>query len=75
MTAARYPIAGLEASEAGIYGRFGYGAATVWHSLTIDRRAARFHAEDIPAVLEARSYAADVSVVLDISDDVLGYGF
>jgi len=40
-----YPIAGLEASEAEIYGRFGYGAATVWHSLTIDRRAARFHAE------------------------------
>ena len=29
---------------------------------------------DIPAVLEARSYAADVSVVLDISDDVLGGG-
>jgi predicted acetyltransferase len=45
MTAARYPIAGLEASEAGIYGRFGYGAATVGHSLAIDRRAARFHAE------------------------------
>ena len=29
---------------------------------------------DIPAVLEARSYAADVSVVLDISDAVLGGG-
>ena len=29
---------------------------------------------DIPAVLEARSYAADLSVVLDISDDVLGGG-
>ena len=29
---------------------------------------------DVPAVLEARSYAADVSVVLDISDPVLGGG-
>ena len=29
---------------------------------------------DIPAVLEARSYAADLSVVLDITDDVLGGG-
>ena len=28
MTAKGYPLAGLEASEAGIYGRFGYGAAT-----------------------------------------------
>ncbi len=27
-----YPIAGLEASEGGIYGRFGYGPATVWES-------------------------------------------
>jgi len=38
-----YPIAGLEASEAGIYGRFGYGAATVWESLAVDRAGARFH--------------------------------
>ena len=38
-----YPIAGLEASEAGIYGRFGYGAATVWESLEVDRADARFH--------------------------------
>ena len=29
---------------------------------------------DIPAVLEARSYAADVSVVFELSDDVLGGG-
>ena len=42
-----YPIAGLEASEAGIYGRFGYGPSTVWRELTVDRREARFHA-DVP---------------------------
>jgi predicted acetyltransferase len=42
-----YPIAGLEASEAGIYGRFGYGPATVVAGLTVDRRMARFHA-DVP---------------------------
>lgn len=40
-----YPIAGLEASEAGIYGRFGYGPSTALHRLAIDRREARFHAE------------------------------
>lgn len=42
-----YPIAGLEASEGGIYGRFGYGPATVWESMAIDRGQARFHA-DVP---------------------------
>ena len=40
-----YPIAGLQASEAGIYGRFGYGPAMVEHKLTVDRREARLHAE------------------------------
>lgn len=40
-----YPIAVLNASEGGIYGRFGYGPATVDHQLTIDRRFARFHAD------------------------------
>ncbi len=38
-----YPIAGLEASEAEIYGRFGYGPATVWERLEVQRRGARFH--------------------------------
>ena len=42
-----YPIAGLQASEAGIYGRFGYGPAMVEHKLTVDRREARFLA-DVP---------------------------
>ena len=38
-----YPVAALTASEGGIYGRFGYGPATVDHELTIDRRFATFH--------------------------------
>jgi predicted acetyltransferase len=42
-----YPVAGLEASEAGIYGRFGYGPATVWESLAVDRAQARFR-PDVP---------------------------
>lgn len=40
-----YPIAGLEASEGPIYGRFGYGPATVWESLEVDRARARFRPE------------------------------
>ncbi|CAA0116096.1 N-acetyltransferase Eis [Mycolicibacterium vanbaalenii] len=47
MAAKPYPLAGLEASEAGIYGRFGYGPATVLHRRSIDRRAAVFH-RDVP---------------------------
>jgi predicted acetyltransferase len=34
------PIAGLTASEGTIYRRFGYGVATRFHSLSIDRRGA-----------------------------------
>ena len=44
---ARYPIAALTASEGGIYGRFGYGPATIEQEVTVDRRAARFH-DDVP---------------------------
>lgn len=47
MAQANYPIAGLEASEYGIYGRFGYGAATVEQELTVDRTTAAFH-PDVP---------------------------
>lgn len=42
---AGYPLAGLTASEGGIYGRFGYGPATMERVLTIDRRFARFHSD------------------------------
>ena len=40
-----YPLAALYASEGGIYGRFGYGPATIAHELTVDRRFAGFHPE------------------------------
>src|ERR1700754_3380282 len=42
---ARYPIAGLTASEGGIYGRFEYGPATIEQELSVDRRFARFREE------------------------------
>lgn len=45
---AGYPVAALEASEGGIYGRFGYGPATVEQTLSVDRRFARVH-PDVPA--------------------------
>jgi predicted acetyltransferase len=44
---AGYPIAGLTASEGGIYGRFGYGPATIEAEFTVDRRFARFR-DDAP---------------------------
>ncbi|NLU84296.1 GNAT family N-acetyltransferase [Rhodococcus sp. HNM0569] len=39
------PLAALVASEATIYGRFGYGPATVKSSITLDRRFATFRDE------------------------------
>jgi len=42
---ARYPIAGLTASEGGIYGRFGYGPATIEQEYSVDRRFAQFRDE------------------------------
>ena len=44
---AGYPIAGLTASEGGIYGRFGYGPATIEQEFTVYRRFARFR-DDAP---------------------------
>ncbi|MGK5642296.1 GNAT family N-acetyltransferase [Streptomyces sp. URMC 126] len=38
----REPIAALRPSEAGIYGRFGYGPATLGNLMRCDRRALRF---------------------------------
>lgn len=38
-----YPIAALTASEGGIYGRFGYGPATIERGLSVQRRLATFH--------------------------------
>jgi predicted acetyltransferase len=45
IAAAGYPLAGLTASEGGIYGRFGYGPATMERVLTIDRRFAKFRSD------------------------------
>jgi predicted acetyltransferase len=44
---ARYPIAGLTASEGGIYGRFGYGPATIEVEFSVERRLAQFR-DDAP---------------------------
>lgn len=41
------PLAALTASDGGIYGRFGYGPATVVSDTTFDRRFARFR-DDAP---------------------------
>jgi predicted acetyltransferase len=43
MTRNEYPIAALLASEGGIYGRFGYGPATIEQRLRVQRRWAQFH--------------------------------
>lgn len=40
---AKYPLAVLTASEGGIYGRFGYGVATIEQQVSVDRRFASFH--------------------------------
>jgi predicted acetyltransferase len=45
IAACGYPVAALTASQGGIYGRFGYGPATIEAELTIDRRFVRFHAD------------------------------
>ncbi|MGV9733698.1 enhanced intracellular survival protein Eis [Rhodococcus aetherivorans] len=47
MEATGAPLAALTASDAGIYGRFGYGPATLATEVTVDRRFARFR-EDVP---------------------------
>ena len=47
IAAANYPIAGLTASEGGIYGRFGYGPATIEADISVGRRFARFR-DDAP---------------------------
>ncbi len=63
------PLAALTASEAGIYGRFGYGAATVASDVTFDRRFARFR-HDAPdpggvRVVDAESAARDLPAIYD----------
>jgi predicted acetyltransferase len=45
------PLAGLWASEASIYGRFGYGAAADLHDTTIDARTTEFLGDPPPGSL------------------------
>ncbi|MFV9636762.1 enhanced intracellular survival protein Eis [Mycobacterium neumannii] len=57
IAAQAYPLAGLTASEGGIYGRFGYGPATIEQELTVDRRVARFR-DDAPDPGQVRMVTA-----------------
>ena len=62
-----YPVAGLEASEAEIYGRFGYGPATIWQQYSIDRTLARFH-DQVPdpggvRIVRAAEHRAEIEDV------------
>jgi predicted acetyltransferase len=62
------PVAGLGASEGGIYGRFGYGVASQLRRISIDARSARMRPDVVPKPGsvrfmdpdEARLHAADV---------------
>lgn len=63
------PLSGLTASEAGIYGRFGYGPATVVSEVTLDRRFARFR-DDAPdpggvRVVDAATAARQLPSIYD----------
>lgn len=64
------PIAGLMASEAGIYERFGYGVATRWRHVEIDRRRTRFDDRFLPDVggMEMIDPLAEVDRLADIYD-------
>ena len=53
LDAAGAPLSLLTASEATIYGRFGYGPATEEHTVVLDRRFSQFHAE-VPPVTGVR---------------------
>ncbi|OZC55232.1 GNAT family N-acetyltransferase [Rhodococcoides fascians] len=58
------PLSLLTASEATIYGRFGYGPATEEHSVVLDRRFAQFH-KDVPPVTGVRLIeSAEASTLL-----------
>ncbi|MGE2717091.1 enhanced intracellular survival protein Eis [Mycolicibacterium litorale] len=67
--AAGYPIAALTASEGGIYGRFGYGPATVAVEWSVDRRTVRFRADaPDPAgvrIVTPRDHVDELAAVYD----------
>lgn len=64
LDAAGAPLSLLTASEATIYGRFGYGPATEEHSVVLDRRFAQFH-PGVPPVTGVRLIeSAEASTLL-----------
>jgi predicted acetyltransferase len=65
----RYPVAGLTASEGGIYGRFGYGPATIEQEFSVDRRFARLR-DDAPdpggvRMVKAADHADDLTAIYE----------
>jgi predicted acetyltransferase len=60
------PIAGLTASEGGIYRRFGYGVATRFHSLSIDRAKV---AEVVPPLAGSAAAAEAAGRIRLVSED------
>ncbi len=67
--AAGYPLAALLASEGGIYGRFGYGPATVEQRRSVLRREAIFH-PDVPdpggvRIVAAARHAAQLADIYE----------
>ncbi|MBU8818692.1 enhanced intracellular survival protein Eis [Mycolicibacterium goodii] len=66
---ANYPLAVLTASEGGIYGRFGYGVATIEQQVSVDRRSAQFHpAAPDPGGVRMVEPAAHRDDIADIYD-------
>jgi predicted acetyltransferase len=66
---AGYPFAGLTATEGGIYGRFGYGPATIEVEMSVDRRFARFH-DDAPnpggvRIVRPREHRDELAAIYD----------
>jgi predicted acetyltransferase len=64
------PVAGLTASEGGIYGRFGYGVASQLRRVSIDTRSAQLRDEVVPKpgsvrFLEPEEARAHVAAIWD----------
>jgi predicted acetyltransferase len=69
MARAGYSIAGLLASEGGIYSRFGYGPATIEERRSVERRFAQFH-QDVPElggvrVIEPAQYREELADIYE----------
>jgi predicted acetyltransferase len=62
------PVAMLTASEGGIYERFGYGVATQWRVLEIDRRRTQVRAEHQPTPGTVMLTTSDDQRLIEIFD-------